>query len=682
VTGHKQTTDGGDSNGYTTAYAYNLAGALIEETYPSGRKVKNTLDSNGDLAMVQSGKCLDATPATNATCTNRAGYWSYANSFTYNPAGAVTLMQLGNGRWESTVFNSRLQPTQIALGTVQNGTDKLLLNYSYGDWNGTSIDATKNNGDIVQQVITVPTVGTSSGFVATQKYYYDELNRIDDAVETIGGSQTWRQDFSYDRYGNRNFVEANTTTLPKNCGTSPNFVVCTADKKVSNPSISPNTNRLIQDQDNDSVNDYLFDTSGNTTKDADGRTFVYDGENKQVEVKDASNNIIGQYFYNGDGQRVKKIVPATGEVTVFVYDAAAKLVAEYSTQVASQQDAKVAYLTNDHLGSPRINSDQNGSVTARHDYHPFGEEIATSQRIMGLGYAADTIRKQYTSCERDTETELDFAQARYYSNQHGRFISTDPLYIELRRLADPQKINLYVYARNNPLLFIDPNGLEVTVNDKTTDGTGDDDYKKIVNGRKDAKFQVDINNKNKVIIVDAKGNALSKSDLKALGKTLKDGEKGLFNAITDTKNNATVNIVRDDPDIFFGAYEKKGENTIDVGDANKLNDPKNVGGRAAYDSVAHETLEAFYTVSKNISETAAHQQVNAFFPGLGLPINTGRITTPNRQTVVGWRGDFPVAGQTNTYEQIEFTYVTPIPANQYTQHSGKGVNIKSVKKVP
>jgi hypothetical protein len=66
-----------------------------------------------------------------------------------------------------------------------------------------------------------------------------------------------------DRYGNRNFVEANTTMLPKNCGTSPNFVVCTADKKAINPSISPNTNRLIQDQDNDSVNDYLFDTSGN-----------------------------------------------------------------------------------------------------------------------------------------------------------------------------------------------------------------------------------------------------------------------------------------------------------------------------------------------------------------------------------------------------------------------------------
>jgi YD repeat-containing protein len=62
VTGHKQTTDGGDPNGYTTAYQYNLACALIEETYASGRVVKYTLDQNGDLAMVQSGKCLGNVP--------------------------------------------------------------------------------------------------------------------------------------------------------------------------------------------------------------------------------------------------------------------------------------------------------------------------------------------------------------------------------------------------------------------------------------------------------------------------------------------------------------------------------------------------------------------------------------------------------------------------------------------
>jgi len=59
-------------------------------------------------------------------------------------------MQLGNGKWESTQFNSRLQPTQIALGTVQNCTDKLKLDYSYNTPN-----VADNNGNVKSQTITL-----------------------------------------------------------------------------------------------------------------------------------------------------------------------------------------------------------------------------------------------------------------------------------------------------------------------------------------------------------------------------------------------------------------------------------------------------------------------------------------------------------------------------------------------
>jgi hypothetical protein len=53
VTGAKQTTDGQD---YTTAYTFTLAGALDTETYPSGRVVKNYLNNDGTLSMVESRK--------------------------------------------------------------------------------------------------------------------------------------------------------------------------------------------------------------------------------------------------------------------------------------------------------------------------------------------------------------------------------------------------------------------------------------------------------------------------------------------------------------------------------------------------------------------------------------------------------------------------------------------------
>jgi hypothetical protein len=66
VTAHKQTTDGTD---YTTGYTYKLDGSLDEETYPSGRVVKNVLDSDGDLSVVESKK--------NST----AGYWHLRRQF-------------------------------------------------------------------------------------------------------------------------------------------------------------------------------------------------------------------------------------------------------------------------------------------------------------------------------------------------------------------------------------------------------------------------------------------------------------------------------------------------------------------------------------------------------------------------------------------------------------------------
>ena len=443
MTAHKQTTD---NNEYTTGYKYNLAGALIEETYPSGRLVKNVLDSDGELATVQSKK--------NA---NHA-FWNYANHFSYNAAGAVTSMQLGNGRWETTTFNERLQPTRIALGSIQNGTDKLKLDYEYGELlPGSGVtDFTKNNGNVSKQTITVGSVGATPGFVATQFYAYDSLNRIEIATENVkpdGQSEEpgWRQHFKFDRYGNRNFVTTGataTTTL----GTCP--------AEVCNPSISPNNNKITS-------TGHSFDVAGNTTRDAQDRKFTYDTENKQTKVESLNpgtqtvTGTVGEYWYDGDGKRIKKRAYENGvptEETIFVYDGAGILVGEYSNQAASEQDARVAYLTNDHLGSPRTNTDVNGNVTSRHDYHPFGEEVVISRRAEGLGYVLDAVRKQFTGYEHDSETELDFAQARMYGNTYGRFTSADPLGSSASS-ARPQSWNRYTYSYNNPLRFTDPSGM-------------------------------------------------------------------------------------------------------------------------------------------------------------------------------------------------------------------------------
>ena len=451
VTGHKQTTDGEE---YSTGYVYNLSGALIEQTYPSGRVVKNVIDGNGDLSIVQSRK--------NAS----HGYWNYANSFTYNAAGAVTSMQLGNGRWESTQFNSRLQPTQIALGATNGATNLLKLDYSYG--------TTANNGNVMSQTITVPTVGIHTGFTAVQNYTYDSLNRLESATENIDADPTpsWKQAFTYDRYGNRNFDEANTTFTGFDKLCNSNSELCADLKKIFNPSINPNNNQLNTSED------YIFDAAGNTIEDPQGKTFIYDAENKQVEVKDHLDNTIGEYFYDGEGKRVKKVVPSTGEVTIFTYNAVGQLMAEYSSIVAEREDAEVSYLTIDHLGSPRINTDQNGAVNSRHDYHPFGEQIYVAQRTQYLGYIEDTIRKKFTGFVYDNEIDLNFAQARFHNSGVGRFTSPDPLTSSMT-VFDPQSFNRYSYVGNNPTNYTDPSGL-CKVNGSPDDGKPCPNYSGVV----------------------------------------------------------------------------------------------------------------------------------------------------------------------------------------------------------
>lgn len=70
-----------------------------------------------------------------------------------------------------------------------------------------------------------------------------------------------------------------------------------------------------------------------------------------------------------------------------------------SSQMAETQH--VSYLTNDHLGSPRVITNENGAITSRQDFSAFGDQTLTVQRTEALGYKPDELRKNYTGYERD-----------------------------------------------------------------------------------------------------------------------------------------------------------------------------------------------------------------------------------------------------------------------------------------
>jgi RHS repeat-associated protein len=86
------------------------------------------------------------------------------------------------------------------------------------------------------------------------------------------------------------------------------------------------------------------------------------------------------------------------------------------------------------------------------------------------------FRSYFPGKERDAESGLDYFGARYYSNGLGRFTSGDPKIIGKQRMFDPQQWNMYSYVRNNPLIYVDPDGRELKMVVFLEGGKGNNTY--------------------------------------------------------------------------------------------------------------------------------------------------------------------------------------------------------------
>ena len=189
-----------------------------------------------------------------------------------------------------------------------------------------------------------------------------------------------------------------------------------------------------------------------------GYSYDYDGEGHRV--RSSANNLL--MVYGISGQLLAEFDNTSGALKKeYIYGVNGLLATIEPGSLTDPE--KVKYLTADHLGSPRIVVRGDGSVLSRHDYKPFGEAIPSSgpgsgSRPQITGYdGTDGERQKFTSKERDTETGLDFFEARYYSSAQGRFTSPDLL---AGHLGDPQTLNRYSYVRNNPIVLTDSTGLD------------------------------------------------------------------------------------------------------------------------------------------------------------------------------------------------------------------------------
>jgi RHS repeat-associated protein len=185
------------------------------------------------------------------------------------------------------------------------------------------------------------------------------------------------------------------------------------------------------------------------------------------------------YAYDANDKRVKSVSAITNQTTIFVYDADGSLSAECTINVPPPQNPTTSYLTEDALGSVRVITDSSGAIKSRRDFLPFGEEIyaGIGNRNTNQKYSAngDDTRKKFATYQRDAETNLDYAQSRYYSPMQGRFTSPDEFKGGPDELFDfeedasdnptfyadlenPQSLNKYQYGYNNPYRYTDEDG--------------------------------------------------------------------------------------------------------------------------------------------------------------------------------------------------------------------------------
>ncbi len=412
---------------YSFAYTYYKDGSLKSVTYPSGRLIEYpSLDRAGRVLKVQ---------GTLAGTTTE-----YAKAVTYNASGQMSSLTFGNDLIERWDYNPRrLQPWQIRLGTATVDDARGRWQFGYCAGLNYNQDCATNNGNVMHQRILPLNI--------YQTYAYDTLNRLSLFEEKAnsaapacapGGSTPCRA-YGYDNWSNQFVSQANVVT-----------------RHSFTPAAASNfdaANRLI-------IQGSTYDPAGNQTA-IGGYTFTYDAENRLKSSAIGGNTTT--YAYDGEGRRVKK-----GN-EIYVYDAFGNLAAEYGGTASS---TGTRYLTTDHLGSTRLITKADGAVDQRIDYLPFGKAIpnGVSGRTTGQGYQTtnylDPLKPGFTGKDRDGETGLDYFGARYMSAAQGRFTSADAPFAD-QNPADPQSWNLYLYVRNNPIIFVDPTGQRIELTGAT-----------------------------------------------------------------------------------------------------------------------------------------------------------------------------------------------------------------------
>ncbi|MCX6718452.1 MAG: CHAP domain-containing protein [Candidatus Staskawiczbacteria bacterium] len=212
-------------------------------------------------------------------------------------------------------------------------------------------------------------------------------------------------------------------------------------------------------------------------------TYTYDYNNRLTSATNTSTGAVTTYSYDPQGQRIKMVVqnsdgssettyyPSKDYSVSYTTDSKGNKSPEKITKYVNANGTLVATIsgTGQTAVLQPVLTDHQGSITnvlsidnkpaETIDYFPFGQI-----RLDNTATGQNPQQKKFLGQDFDSSTGLDYLNARYYNSSIAKFLSEDPVSRDNpeKFLADPQQLNLYSYAQNNPITLSDPSGKKVS----------------------------------------------------------------------------------------------------------------------------------------------------------------------------------------------------------------------------
>ncbi|WP_075342037.1 DUF6443 domain-containing protein [Tenacibaculum agarivorans] len=384
---------------------------------------------------------------------------------TYNGTGEIINRRVGGKSLNSSLQNIELKYNVRGWLTRMNSdtsNDNDLFNFNMKYVNPSS-GTPLFNGNISQ--VSWNTSNTDNG-IKTYTYNYDDLNRLKNANFNIATYNL--SNVEYDTNGNIEKLKRNKHTSQ---GNHDDFTY-NYDGGNRLLSISGSESRIFN-----------YDDNGNLISDSGkGITSVeYNFLNLPTKVSIAGKNV--NYVYDATGTKLAKIFDfgaSEKEVTYydgnFIYKKEASRNRKTELQFFTTPEGYVkkdngnfnyVYEYKDHLGNVRLSytdankdgiiqtSGSGTEIIEEKNYYPFGlKHKGYNEAVSGLGNSL-AQKFGYNGKELNEEEGLNWYdfEARNYDASIGRWMNLDPLAEEMRKHSP------YNYAFDNPIYFIDPDGM-------------------------------------------------------------------------------------------------------------------------------------------------------------------------------------------------------------------------------